>query len=67
MGVSPIRSVSSSQSSNASRPGRSHLLMNVITGMPRWRHTSNSFNVCGSRPFAASSSITAESTADSTR
>jgi hypothetical protein len=41
--------------------------MNVSTGMSRSRHTSNSFSVCGSRPLAASRSITAESTADSTR
>ncbi len=67
IGRRPIVCSTSSSSSRASRPGRSHLFTNVITGTPRERQTSNSFNVCGSRPFAASSSITAASTAVSTR
>ena len=54
MGRSPIRAWISSISSRASRPGRSHLLINVITGMPRCLQTWNSFRVCGSRPLAAS-------------
>ena len=58
-----IRSISSS----AERPGRSHLLMTVITGMPRSAQTWKSLSVCGSRPLPASTSMTAESTADSTR
>ena len=51
----------------ASRPGRSHLFTNVSTGILRERQTSNSLSVCGSRPFAASSSMTAASTAARTR
>ena len=58
-----IRSISS----RADNPGRSHLLMTVITGMPRRAQTLNSLSVCGSSPLPASTSITAESTADSTR
>ena len=58
-----IRSISSS----AASPGRSHLLMTVITGMPRSAQTLKSLSVCGSSPLPASTSITAESTADSTR
>ena len=67
VGSRPVRSRISSMSCRASRPGRSHLLTTVMTGMPRCRQTSNSFIVCGSRPLAASSSITALSTAASTR
>lgn len=67
VGRSPIRCSISSISSSGSRPGRSHLLTKVMTGIFRARHTSNSFSVCGSRPLAESSSITAQSTADSTR
>ena len=66
-GRRPIRCSISSSSSSGSRPGRSHLFTNVITGTPRLRHTSNSFSVCGSRPLAESSSMIAQSTADSTR
>ncbi len=66
-GRSPMRCSTSSSSSSGSRPGRSHLLTNVITGMRRCRHTSNSLSVCASRPFAESSSMTAPSTAASTR
>ncbi len=67
VGSRPVRSRISSMSCRASRPGRSHLLTTVITGIPRCRQTSNSFIVCGSSPLAASSSITALSTAASTR
>jgi len=67
VGLKPMRVSISSISSSGVCPGRSHLLMTVITGMPRCRHTWNSFSVCGSRPFAASMSITAASTAVSTR
>ena len=48
-------------------PARSHLLMTVTMGMPRWAHTSKSFIVWTSRPFAASTSMTALSTAERTR
>ena len=59
----------STSSSNSIAPllGRSHLLMKVKMGTPRWRHTSNSFFVCASMPLAASSTITTASTAVSTR
>ncbi len=67
VGTSLICSWISSISARASSPGRSHLLMTVITGMPRALQTRNSFSVCGSRPLAASTSITAASTAESTR
>ena len=67
VGRSPIRAWISSISSRAWRPGRSHLLITVMIGIRRCLHTWNSFSVCGSRPFAASMSITAESTAVSTR
>jgi hypothetical protein len=67
VGVMPVFSAISSISSSASRPGRSHLLMTVSTGRPRSLQTSNSFIVCRSMPLAASTSITAESTAVSTR
>ena len=63
----PMRSWISSINSRACRPGRSHLLMTVMIGMPRCLQTWNSFKVCGSRPLAASMSITAQSTAVSTR
>ena len=67
MGWSPVRSVISSMSASGSRPGRSHLLMTVMMGRFRCLQTSKSFMVCVSRPFAASTSITAQSTAASTR
>ena len=67
VGRSPIRAWISSISSRAWRPGRSHLLITVMIGIRRCLQTWNSFSVCGSRPFAASMSITAESTAVSTR
>ncbi len=56
-----------SRISSGSMPGRSYLLTNVSSGILRARATSNSRSVCGSTPFAASISITAASTADSTR
>ena len=64
---SPICSSISSSSSSGSSPGRSHLLTKVMRGMPRVRQTSKSLSVCGSMPFAASSTITAASAAASTR
>ena len=67
VGVRPVRSAISSISASASLPGRSHLLTTVMIGMPRCRQTANSFIVCVSRPLAASTSITAASTAVSTR
>ena len=41
--------------------------MKVVIGTSRRRQTSNSFRVCDSIPFAASSTMTAESTAVSVR
>jgi len=67
VGVSPVRSAISSISSRGSRPGRSHLFTTVMIGMPRCLQTANSFMVWGSRPLAASMSMTAASTAASTR
>ena len=67
VGRSLIFSWMRSISSSADSPGRSHLLITVITGMPRSAQTLNSLRVCGSSPLPASTSITAESTADSTR
>ena len=63
----PSTSSTSVSTSSGERPGRSHLLMNVITGMPRRRQTANSFFVCVSTPLAASSTITAQSAAVSVR
>ena len=65
MARSTLVSISSSSSSGV-LPGRSHLLMNVISGMLRSRHTSNSFSVWGSMPLASSTMIAA-SAAASTR
>ena len=59
VGVSPMRRGSRPSARVASRPGRSHLLITVMIGMRRCRHTWNSLSVCGSRPLAASISITA--------
>jgi hypothetical protein len=53
----------SPSSSNGSRPSRSSLLMNVMMGTSRSRQTSNSLRVWVSMPFAASITMTAESTA----
>src|SRR5665647_1083502 len=66
-GCSPVRWWISSMRSRASLPGRSHLLMTVMIGILRCLQTSKSFIVWASRPLAASTSITAASTADSTR
>ena len=46
---------------------RSILLMKVMMGVSRRRQTSNSLRVCASMPLAASSTMTAESTAVSVR
>src|SRR5207248_1312602 len=59
-------SISSSRS-KGSRPSRSSLLTKVIIGTSRNRHTSKSLRVCSSMPLAASSTITALSTAVSVR
>ena len=67
VGRKPICCSTSSSSSNGSRPGLSYLLKNVITGRFCARHTSNNFKVCGSIPFATSSTMMTASTADSTR
>ena len=46
-----------------SRMSRSSLLMNVRMGVSRKRHTSKSFLVRGSTPFAPSMTMSAASTA----
>src|SRR5262249_41241829 len=50
-----------------SRPSRSSLLTKVTIGTSRRRQTSKSFLVCASMPLAASSTMTALSTAVSVR
>ena len=65
-GMPSSRSISSS-SSSGSRTSRSILLTKVMIGVSRWRQTSNSLRVCASTPLAASITISAESTAVSTR
>ena len=60
-------SVRWSSISSGSKPGRSYLLTNASSGIPRARATWNSCSVCGSTPRAASTRITAQSTAASTR
>jgi hypothetical protein len=57
----------SASSSSGSRTSRSILLTNVMIGVSRSRQTSSSLIVCASTPFAASITITAASTAVSTR
>ena len=57
----------SSSSSSGSRTSRSILFMKVMMGVSRMRHTSSSLMVCASTPLAASITISAESTAVSTR
>ena len=57
----------SSSSSIGGRPSRSSLLMNVMIGVSRRRHTSMSLIVRSSTPLAQSMTISAESTAVSTR
>ena len=63
----PSISSTSSISSIGSRPSRSSLLMNVMTGVARRRQTSISFSVRASTPRATSMTISAESTAVSVR
>ena len=60
------RSISSS-SSSGSRTSRSSLLTKVMIGVSRSRQTSSSLIVCASTPLAASITISAASTAVSTR
>jgi len=69
MGAQSILSTDSisSSSSKGSRTSRSILLMKVMMGVSRRRHTSSSLIVCASTPLAASITITAQSTAVSTR
>ncbi len=57
----------SSSSSIGARPSRSSLLMKVMMGVSRSRHTSMSFTVRSSTPLAQSITISAESTAVSVR
>ena len=57
----------SSSSSIGSLPSRSSLLMKVMIGVSRRRHTSISLMVRSSTPLATSITISAESTAVSTR
>ena len=59
-------SISSSRS-KGSRTSRSNLLTKVMIGVLRMRQTSSSLIVCASTPLAASITITAASTAVSTR
>jgi hypothetical protein len=58
---------SSSSRAIGLRVGRSHLFMNVKMGTPRRRQTSKSLRVCVSMPLAASITMSAASTAVSTR
>ena len=51
----------------ADNAGRSILLTNVNMGKFRSRHTSNNFRVCGSKPFAPSSNMSALSAAAKAR
>ena len=62
-GMRPSSDSISSSKLSGSRQGRSILLMKVKIGICRIRQTSNNLRVCGSRPLAASSSITALSAA----
>jgi hypothetical protein len=64
--IDSTRSISSS-SSSGSRPSRSSLLMKLMMGVVRSRHTSISLMVRSSTPLAASMTISAESTAVSVR
>ncbi len=57
----------SSISSRGARPGRSHLLMNVMTGTPRLRQTRYSLRVWVSMPRARSMTTTAASAAHRVR
>ena len=53
----------SSSSSIGARPSRSSLLMKVMIGVSRRRHTSMSLMVRSSTPLAQSITMSAESTA----
>ena len=57
----------SARMSSGSRPSRSSLLMKVMIGVLRIRQTSMSLVVCASTPLAESITMSAESTAVSTR
>ena len=57
----------SARMSSGDNPSRSSLLMKVMMGVLRIRHTSMSFSVCGSTPLALSITMRALSTAVSTR
>ena len=57
----------SARRSKGARTSRSSLLMKVMIGVSRRRQTSRSLIVCASTPLAASITITAASTAVSTR
>ena len=66
VGMRRIFSISS-RSSSGSLPSRSSLLMNVMMGVLRARQTSSSRIVCDSTPFTESITMSAASTAVSTR
>jgi hypothetical protein len=68
-GAVPMRSTLSisSSSSMGGRPSRSSLLMKVMIGVSRSRHTSMSLMVRSSTPLAQSMTMSAESTAVSVR
>ena len=66
VGMPSVLSISS-RISSGSRTSRSILLMKVMMGVLRARHTSRRRSVCGSTPLAASMTIRAASTAVSTR
>ena len=63
----PSSRSTSSRMSSGSRTSRSILLTKVMMGVSRWRQTSIRRRVCASTPLAASITISAESTAVSTR
>ncbi len=63
----PSTDSTSSSSSIGERPSRSSLLMKVMIGVSRSRQTSISLIVRSSTPLAQSITISAESTAVSTR
>ena len=63
----PSSRSTSSRMSSGSRTSRSILLTKVMMGVSRWRQTSIRRRVCASTPLAASITISALSTAVSTR
>ena len=63
----PSSRSTSSRMSSASRTSRSILFTKVMMGVSLWRQTSIRRRVCASTPLAASITISAESTAVSTR